>query len=378
MTPKLRVLFIARYRDITMDRKLLLMAQEGDLLIRHVRPQEWHDELIRVEQATTASASLQHVAMPMMGPPSDPHRALYRSLDFGMHRFRPHLIHAEEEPDSLAALQIALARRLFAPRAPLLLHTWQNIDRPRRWPVRLVTWLTLRAADGVLCANREAAAILRRRAYPGLAPVLPAIGVDTQTFVPCPDRPRGPRFVVGYVGRLAAEKGIDTLIEAVRRLGPEVELTLIGAGPQQPVLEAQAADLAGRVQFHPPAPPAQIARLMCQFDTLALPSRTTPVWKEQFGRVLVEAMACQVPVVGSDSGAIPEVVGDAGLIFPEGDVATLAECLRRLMGSPALRLELAARGYARVQQRYTQEHIAAQTVALYRQMMRCTPATCPS
>jgi glycosyltransferase involved in cell wall biosynthesis len=94
------------------------------------------------------------------------------------------------------------------------------------------------------------------------------------------------------------------------------------------------------------------------------------VWKEQFGRVLIEAMACKVPVIGSDSGAIPEVIGNAGLIFPEGDADALADRLRRLMASPALRLELATRGYARMRGLYTQERVAAQTAELYRQVMR--------
>jgi len=100
-----------------------------------------------------------------------------------------------------------------------------------------------------------------------------------------------------------------------------------------------------------------------------LPSRTTRVWKEQFGRVLTEAMACRVPVIGSNSGAIPEVIGDAGLIFPEGDARALAGCLRRLIESPDLCRELGERGYVRVMRLYTQERIAEQTAEFYRQII---------
>ncbi len=103
--------------------------------------------------------------------------------------------------------------------------------------------------------------------------------------------------------------------------------------------------------------------VLAQVDVLVLPSRTTRVWKEQLGRVLLEAMACKVPVVGSDSGAIP-----AGLIFPEGDVAALAGCLQRLRDSPELRRELGERGYARVLAHYSQERVAARTAAFYRQL----------
>ena len=96
-----------------------------------------------------------------------------------------------------------------------------------------------------------------------------------------------------------------------------------------------------------------------------LPSRTLPNWKEQFGRVLVEAMACQVPVIGSDSGEIPNVIGDAGLIFPEDDAAALGRLLQRLAGDPAQRQQLGECGRRRVLAHYTMHHIAEQTLAVY-------------
>jgi glycosyltransferase involved in cell wall biosynthesis len=102
---------------------------------------------------------------------------------------------------------------------------------------------------------------------------------------------------------------------------------------------------------------------------LVVPSRTRPNWKEQFGRVLVEAMACGVVVVGSDSGEIPHVVGEAGLIFPEGDVAALRERLVRLSGDAQLRAELAQSGRQRVLAKYTQAQVAAATFQVYQEML---------
>ncbi len=83
----------------------------------------------------------------------------------------------------------------------------------------------------------------------------------------------------------------------------------------------------------------------------------------------MEAMACEVPVVGSNSGEIAHVIGDAGLLFPEGDVSALTASLRRLRDDPGLGRRLARRGLERVRIRYTQEQIAAQTVAAYKQVM---------
>jgi glycosyltransferase involved in cell wall biosynthesis len=102
---------------------------------------------------------------------------------------------------------------------------------------------------------------------------------------------------------------------------------------------------------------------------LVLPSRTRPNWKEQFGRVLIEAMACQVAVVGARCGAIPEVIGDAGLTFTEGDPADLRTQLQQLLDNPSLRFELAQKGRQRVLDHYTQTQVAARTVEVYQQLV---------
>lgn len=368
--PMIRILHIARYRAPVMERKLEWMEAQPDLALWRVRPAVWADEYgTRVVDLGTPRDRV--LRLPMLGRPNDPHRALYRTLTFGLPRIRPHLIHAEEEPDSLAALQILLARRLFAPRAKLVLHTWQNVNRPKRWYVWAVTWLALREADAILCANQEAVSVLRAMGYRGPAEVIPPIGVDTTRFRPV-SVPRDPGvFRVAYVGRFVPEKGLDTLLEAVAALEAGVELWLIGDGPQREALRARARALGidDRVRWIPPVAPEQVPELLAHVDAVVLPSRTTPVWKEQFGRALVEAMACGVPVVGSDSGAIPEVVGDAGLIFPEGNAEALAGCLRRLREDPDLRRALGERGVARVAAHYRAEHIAEQTADFYRRLL---------
>ncbi len=108
---------------------------------------------------------------------------------------------------------------------------------------------------------------------------------------------------------------------------------------------------------------------MRELDVLVLPSRTQPNWKEQFGRVLIEAMSCGVPVIGSTCGEIPQVIGEAGLVFPEGDVAALRAALSRLIDQPELRAELARRGRARVLAEFTQAAIARRHVAVYQAML---------
>jgi glycosyltransferase involved in cell wall biosynthesis len=111
-------------------------------------------------------------------------------------------------------------------------------------------------------------------------------------------------------------------------------------------------------------------------DTLVLPSETTDTfktltsrgWKEQFGHVLIEAMACAVPVIGSDSGEIPHVIGNAGLVFPEGQVAALRDRLQTLMQQPTAAANLAEQGYQRAIAHYTNRGLAKQQLAFYRRM----------
>ncbi|HLC29580.1 MAG TPA: glycosyltransferase, partial [Dehalococcoidia bacterium] len=206
-------------------------------------------------------------------------------------------------------------------------------------------------------------------------------GIDPQLFSPkqdggavetfSPDRP----FRIGFVGRLVEEKGLLVILRAVAGLPGPWELRLVGDGPLRSVLETEAATLGirERVRFLGGVPSGEVAAQLQELDVLVNPSLTwrrgKTLWKEQFGRSLVEAMACGVPVIGSDSGEIPNVVGDAGIIVPEGDSAALREQLQRLSESPALRRDLAQRGRQRVLEHYTQQRIARQTYACYAQLM---------
>jgi glycosyltransferase involved in cell wall biosynthesis len=371
MSQMIKVLHIARYRHPTMEKKVQLLNAEPDLDVWCVRPASWSDEYGSSDLMSGAGIPGQVTHVAMLGQPNDPHRTLYRALTFSMNSARPDLIHAEEEPDSLAALQIATARRLFAPGAKLVLHTWQNVNRAKRWHVNSLIQMMFHQADAILCANTTAVRVLEEMRYRKVTAVIPPQGVDTSLFRPGLARPGKEPFTALFAGRFVAEKGLDTLMDAMCRLKASTRLFLIGDGPLREGLEtrSRAAGLADRVEFHSPVSAEQMPALLAQADALVLPSRSTRVWQEQFGRVLVEAMACGIPVIGSDSGAIPEVIGDAGLIFREGDAAGLADCLSRLETSPKLRCELSELGLARVNRHFTQEVVAGQTAEFYRSLM---------
>ena len=218
--------------------------------------------------------------------------------------------------------------------------------------------------------------MLRAKGYGGPAPVIPQFGVDPDLFRPqthpaqrlrSPDSP----FTIGFAGRLVEEKGLLVLAEALALLDGPWRLALYGDGPLRETLAARLKELglSERVTFHPRVASAAMPEVLAGLDAVVLPSLTRPHWKEQFGRVLIEAMACGTPVVGSDSGEIPHVIGEGGLVVPEGATATLAAALARLRDEPGLAEALGRAGRARVLAHYTQAQIAAQTAAVYREVM---------
>ncbi len=287
---------------------------------------------------------------------------LRRLLD----EIRPDLVHVDEEPYNLATyLGI---RRAESVGAASLFFTWQNIRRGYPPPFSWFERFAYRRAVAI-AGTEEAAEVLRAKGYRGKMAVIPQFGVDPEIFSPAPRHGGG--FVIGYAGGLLPEKGVDLLLEAAAGLPGEWEIRLLGAGGARESLAglARRLGIADRVRFLGRFPSHRMPEFYRGLDVLALPSRTTPGWKEQFGRVLVEAMSCGIPVIGSDSGAIPSVIGDAGLLFPEGDVEALRRRLLELMEEAGLRERLAAAGRQRVLERFTQAAVAEATVAFYEKVL---------
>ena len=257
------------------------------------------------------------------------------------------VIDIHEEPFALATAEILLLRRLRRQQAPYLLYSAQNIDKRYPVPFRWLERWALRNAAGLSVCNAEAGRICVRKGFPGRASLIP-LGVDVERFSPATKRLVAQPAVIGYAGRLAPHKGVDVLIDALTRI-EDVVLRVAGAGPAEAALRAQACALgvADRVDFVGGIPQEELPAFYQGLDVLAVPSLPTPGWREQFGRVAVEAMACGIPVVASDTGALPDVVGGAGLLVPPGAPDLLAMSLVSATTPSPQRESLLEQGLAR-------------------------------
>ncbi len=355
------------------QRKLEELASQPEIVLTVLVPPSWRDSRGEqvLERAFTEGYTLQTTPVAFNGRF---HLHFYPRLGEELDRLQPDLLHIDEEPYNFATRHaMGHARRLGI---PACFFTWQNLNR--RYPLLVRRWERFNFAQAAyaIAGNHAAAQVLRAKGYTGSLAVIPQFGIDPQLFAP-PALPPAPGrvFTIGYAGGLIPEKGLDTLLRACACLEGEWRLHLAGGGSQLGELQSLARELgiSERVTWQAKILSTQMPGFYHGLDAFVLPSRTRPNWMEQFGRVLVEAMASGVPVVGSDSGEIPFVLGEAGLLFPEGDFKALAASLSRLRQDQALRRALVAAGRSRVLEHFTQERIARETYAVYRQMWEGGP-----
>ena len=290
-----------------------------------------------------------------------------------LRRHRPHLIDLNAEPYSVACAEVLTLRNWFAPRAAFVLQTCQNIFR--EYP-RPFNWLERRALKQITAAypcSETARELLDAKGFDKPTPVVP-FGVNLEAFVPKsfnpkPDQP----LTIGYVGRMLPGKGLNVLAQALDKIrDADWKLLMVGDGSERKPFEQALMEsgLIERAEFTGAISYDTVPQLFHQMDMLVIPTETTERIREQFGRVIVEAMATGVPVIGSTCGAIPEVIDGVGLVFPERDADALAAAIRRLLTEANLREEFARFGRRRAETHYSWEQVATDTYELYRQVLR--------
>jgi glycosyltransferase involved in cell wall biosynthesis len=391
-----RLLAISHPAVVNVNQEVYRELQRRGWEVTLVVPNRWRSEYSQRTMTPQPLAGLEHALRPTpVALAGRPQRHFYLARRGALcARVRPDVAFVEAEPYSISATQWG---EIFARKGiPFGVQCAENIDRQLPLPIRGLRSQVLRRAAFVAARSDSAARLARAwgaRGEVALAPhavpewelapppeemeqehslstsVIHAADVargDEHPLVhqTAADDPQGGThpsqrqtaqpFTIGYAGRLVESKGLTDLLAAVRMLDAPVELLLIGDGEQRAQLEGQPIP-GSRVRVLDDFTHDGMAAAYGQLDVLALPSRTTPTWKEQFGRVVVEALWCGVPVVGSDSGEIPwliELTG-GGLTFPEGDHARLAARLSELRVSTELRMQLTRSGRAAVERLFS-------------------------
>jgi glycosyltransferase involved in cell wall biosynthesis len=259
-------------------------------------------------------------------------------------RVRADLVHVHSE------VWGRLVAQALRGNAPVVAHGAENLglDFGGRVEARIrgaVARHNARRLAGYVSWNRAGVRVLHDAGLPASAPVAvaPAVVPDATPFLAVPPRPASSTVNIGYIGRLVPEKGVQWLVTALDAV-PNIRLVVIGSGPYEDELRAQVRRRGIEAQFVGSVPPDEMPRALADLDIVAVPSLARPGWAEQFGRVVCEAMLAAIPVVASDSGALPEVVGDGGIVVPELDHLALHNAITALVDDRAMRVRVGNRG----------------------------------
>lgn len=377
MSQPLRILSIGHSYCVGLNRALIReVARDPEFQVTVAAPRFFHGDLRPIEiEPEPAGSKLRVVPLEtkrsrfihVFSYDGAQLKALIRDGNFDV-------VHAWEEPYIFAGYQIAQA--LEKSPARFCFATFQNLVKRYPPPFGHFERTVLARAQGWVAYAGLVFQAMLDRGYPKETGRILDVAVDLSCFQPLTPDARAEVLrelqltppVVGFVGRLTEAKGLDILMQAMQQIGSSRpwNLLLLGSGEyREKVLHWAASEgWQERVKIQL-AKHSEVPRYLGCMDLLAAPSQTRKNWKEQFGRMIVEAFACGVPVIGSDSGEIPAVVGDAGRVVGETDVAGWAQSIGQLLASSADRDRLRGLGLARAP-RYSVTSIAEQ----YREYFR--------
>jgi glycosyltransferase involved in cell wall biosynthesis len=257
-------------------------------------------------------------------------------------RERPDAIYVHHEPYAAATYQAFRAGGLDG--VPIGFYSAQNLLKRYPWPISAWERYVYQHAAFACPVTNAVAAVLEAKGYRGRGEVI-ALCVDTDVYRPELGEDRGVSerkpMTVGFVGRLAPGKGAETLLEALSLIPSEpIRALIVGDGPGAAALKSRASQLRleNRLTWTGYVAHDNMPRVYRTMDVLAVPSQSLRRWREQFGRVVIEALACGVPVVAADSGELPRLVSatGGGWTFPEGDASALAAILVQLAHRPEM------------------------------------------
>jgi glycosyltransferase involved in cell wall biosynthesis len=346
------------------------LAQVADVPVQMIVPTKWQGDLIQnlefksEKESKTQNFSVRPFPVLFSGKGSF---FFYRSLFKEIRSLKPTHVFVDEEPWTVAAFQAFESFRS----CPRSFFTKQNLYKVLPPPFNAIqNWIFKESTHAYSVAD-EVTDVLRKKGYQKEIRYLPH-SYDPEIFkVLTGEENKAKRLdlglpldrkVVSYFGRLTEEKGIKNFLQATKGLESQCSVLVVGNGPLENMVREEKEKSKGHFVFLPAIPHHEVGSVLGLSDILVLPSRTTPHWKEQFGRILVEAMACGAAVVGSNSGEIPHLIKKTGggLVFQEGDVVDLAEKIKTLLVSETSLSQYKNSGY-----QFVKKNLSHQAVAKY-------------
>ena len=288
-------------------------------------------------------------------------------------KIKPDIVHVEQGAYALSYSQILLGLKLFSPRSLALFFTWWNLPYRLHGIKKMAQAFNLSHSTSAIAGNEAAKLILLNQGFAKPVYVLPQLGIDLNAYshLPAKNVRISESFTIGYAGRITEEKGVLDLVRAASLMKKKMQVSLyfVGAGDALDEVKNEAAKNGIPLIHHPAVKNDELPQHLAIMDLLVLPSHTTPEWVEQFGHILIEAMAAGVPVIGSSSGEIPNVIGNAGLVFSESNTTELAKCLDFLQSNEPERKRYIEAGRNRVEANFSNEKIAEMQMQIYEWML---------
>ena len=319
---------------------------------------------------TIADGQIQYLRVAARGDARDPMdlRWSRKALRAAVRDTGPSLLHIVGDPWTPTAEAGAAAARDL--KVPYVLVGTSSLGGPSGFTAR---WQARRVRDGAggfAGIARPALDHLVGGSTPLPTMVIPPSGLVIPAATPTRRDP--PPVVFGVVGRLTREPGVDLLLDALAETYGDWRLRILGTGPAQEALEAQAQrlGLSSRLEWLGALPREELPGFFATVDVLVAPSRSTPQWVEPTGMVVLEGMAQGCGVIVTRCGALPDGVGEAGMIVNGDDRPALTRALQGLVTEPARCRPLGAAARQRVLERYSDGPIAEAMVAMWRRVAK--------
>jgi glycosyltransferase involved in cell wall biosynthesis len=372
----LKLLYIGHTYSIRANQaKIAQLARLDSVELTLITPDNWRGPLynnVADPFEANFSEAVIHHRLPVVFAGREGAYFYRKKLFSIIAELQPDIVHVEQGAHAMSYAQTILALKRFSPHSKATFFTWWNLPYTLSGLRAKIEPFNLKHSACAVTGNEAARSILVCRGFDKPMRVIPQLGVDLNDYPNVTySKSSHEKFVIGYVGRVTKEKGVLDLVEAIGVAAEKSRMILavVGGGSALEALKFRAVELGVALEIHPSVRNEEVPAHLKKLDTLVLPSLSTEEWVEQFGHILLEAMAAGVPVIGSSSGEIPNVIGLGGRIYPEGNIEALSSLLDAFSTHDRVCEELSRKGRERVENEFTHARIAEKQFSLYEWMM---------